>query len=118
MHPGLGLWSLPVGNIVNDETAEESLFRHFYGNNIIIKNDTSIACTKLPSVIFDYESRSLLGRVVSHVGVFVISSDFNVVNNNSNWFDSHLITETMCDRMYSDHYQIIRILLDKYNIST
>lgn len=116
-HPGLGLWSLPMGNIIGAESVEDSLYRNFNSNNVIIENNESFAYTKLPTVIFDYESRSLLGRVISHVGVFVIASDLHVVNNSSNWLDSRLITETMCDRMYSDNYQIISILLDNYNIS-
>jgi bifunctional NMN adenylyltransferase/nudix hydrolase len=118
LHPGLGLWSLPTGSIVGSESVEESLFRNFDRNNVVLENNGSVVYTKLPTVIFDYESRSLLGRVISHVGVFVVGSKLNIKNNSSNWLDSHLITETMCDKMYNDHYQIISILLDKYNIST
>ncbi|MDE5035900.1 ADP-ribose pyrophosphatase, partial [Francisella tularensis subsp. holarctica] len=70
--------------------------------------------------VFDDPDRSVRGRTISHVGLFVFDQWPSVPEINAaddakdvKWISLGSNIKNNCDRMLEDHYQIITILLEE-----
>lgn len=118
--PGKNLWALPGGFLECDETISQAIVRELYEETNIDLTKEQFDVAKRAEVVFDYPDRSVRGRTISHVGLFVfddweklpaIKADDDA--NDTKWVSISSIIENMYDRMLEDHYQIITVLLEK-----
>ncbi|MDE4996618.1 ADP-ribose pyrophosphatase, partial [Francisella tularensis subsp. holarctica] len=69
--------------------------------------------------VLDYPDRSVRGRTISHVGLFVFHQWPSLPEINSaddakdvKWISFVSNIKNICDRMLEEHYQIIKIFLE------
>lgn len=118
--PGKDLWALPGGFLECDETISQAIVRELYEETGIDLTQEQLALAKKTEQVFDYPDRSVRGRTISHVGLFVLDEWDNLPNikaaddaKDTKWVPISSIIETMYDKMLEDHYQIITVLLEK-----
>lgn len=113
--PGLGLLALPGGFVEENEWIEVGLLRELV-EETQIDVDIEVLRSSLQSIfLFDHPRRSQIGRVITHVGLFVLDFERlpNVVGSDDAgrafWLslDEFWNYEGM---MHDDHYQIVQHL--------
>ena len=116
--PGKGLWALPGGVVECDETISQAIIRELYEETNISLSYEQLTVAKRCEKVFDYPDRSVRGRTISHVGLFVFDQwsglpEINAADDAKDvkWLALDSTIENICDRMLEDHYQIITLLL-------
>jgi bifunctional NMN adenylyltransferase/nudix hydrolase len=119
--PGKNLWALPGGFLDYTETVSQGIVRELFEETNINLTAEQLAIAKRQEQVFDYPSRSVRGRTISHVGLFIFEEwselpDIKAADDakNAKWIPIRSILNEMCDRMLEDHYQIITVLLENY----
>ncbi|MED7820214.1 MULTISPECIES: bifunctional nicotinamide-nucleotide adenylyltransferase/Nudix hydroxylase [unclassified Francisella] len=120
-HPGKNLWALPGGFLDYTETISQGIMRELFEETNIDLTVEQLALAKRHEKVFDYPSRSVRGRTISHVGLFIFEKWPSLPNvkaaddaENVKWVSISSIINDMCVRMLEDHYQIITVLLENY----
>ncbi|APC92045.1 MULTISPECIES: bifunctional nicotinamide-nucleotide adenylyltransferase/Nudix hydroxylase [Francisella] len=114
--PGKGLWALPGGFLECDETISQAIIGKLIEETNISLSEEQLAVAKRCEKVFDYPERSVRGRTISHVGLFVFDEWPSLPEVNAadtKWMALDSTIENMCDKMLEDHYQIITILLEE-----
>ncbi|QLE78888.1 bifunctional nicotinamide-nucleotide adenylyltransferase/Nudix hydroxylase [Francisella sp. Scap27] len=120
--PGKNQWAMPGGFLECHETILSAILRE-------LKEETSIELTieqlelaKNSQEVFDYPSRSVRGRTISHAAIFILDEWPDLPNvkaaddaKDVKWFSLATITTQMYDKMLEDHYQMINVLLERCN---
>lgn len=112
--PGIGLWALPGGYLESDEKIEDSIFRELNEETKpdIFRNTLRAAWRGTRS--FDEPHRSPRGRIVTHVGLYVLPDGplpkvkGNKVEGRARWTP---ISDLRSDNMFEDHFHISQTLL-------
>ncbi|MFC4892197.1 bifunctional nicotinamide-nucleotide adenylyltransferase/Nudix hydroxylase [Pseudofrancisella aestuarii] len=119
-HPGKDLWALPGGFLDNDEFIEAGVIRELYEETAIDLTRDQLALARQGTYVFDYPARSVRGRTITHVSLFVFQglSELPATKAQDDakalkWVPLDIILNNMCDRMLEDHYQIITVLSEK-----
>ncbi|BCD91354.1 ADP-ribose pyrophosphatase [Francisella halioticida] len=119
--PGKNIWALPGGFLDYVETISQGIIRELFEETNIDLTVEQLAIAKRKEKVFDYPSRSVRGRIVSHVGLFIFEKWPNLPKikaaddaKNVKWISIRSIINNMYDRMLEDHYQIITVLLENY----
>ena len=118
--PGKNLWALPGGFLECDESISQGIIRELLEETMIDLTVEQLIVAKRQEVAFDYPSRSVRGRTITHVGLFILddwkelpyikaADDAKVVR----WVSIKSINSDLYDKMLEDHYQIITVLLEK-----
>lgn len=122
--PGKNLWALPGGFLDYTETVSQGIVRELFEETNIDLTIEQLAIAKRQEKVFDYPSRSVRGRTISHVGLFIFEkwSCLPKVKaaddaKNAKWLHIRSIINDMYDRMLEDHYQIITVLLENCNMN-
>ncbi len=117
--PGIGLWALPGGFIEKDEYIHDGIKRELIEETSI---DQQLINNTLRSIhVYDKPSRSLRGRIITHVGIFYLDSE---INNNKEigikagddaiqvkWWPLENLTRNM---MFNDHLHIIENIIKNH----
>ncbi|WP_150463689.1 bifunctional nicotinamide-nucleotide adenylyltransferase/Nudix hydroxylase [Francisella sp. XLW-1] len=121
--PGKGLWALPGGFLECEETISQAIVRELFEETNIDLSIEQLSLAKRFEKVFDYPDRSVRGRTISHVGVFVLEEwpSLPIINaaddaNKVQWVSIDSIINSMYDRMLEDHYQIITVLLEECGV--
>ncbi|API87353.1 bifunctional nicotinamide-nucleotide adenylyltransferase/Nudix hydroxylase [Francisella uliginis] len=117
--PGKNLWALPGGFLDYTETVSQGIVRELFEETNIDLTIEQLAIAKRQEKVFDYPSRSVRGRTISHVGLFIFEKWPSLPKvkaaddaKNAKWLPIRSIINDMYDRMLEDHYQIITVLLE------
>lgn len=121
--PGKGLWALPGGFLECEETISQAIVRELFEETNIDLSIEQLSLAKRFEKVFDYPDRSVRGRTISHVGVFMLEEwpSLPIINaaddaNKVQWVSIDSIINSMYDRMLEDHYQIITVLLEECGV--
>ncbi|QEO56441.1 bifunctional nicotinamide-nucleotide adenylyltransferase/Nudix hydroxylase [Francisella marina] len=121
--PGKGLWALPGGFLECEETISQAIVRELFEETNIDLSIEQLSLAKRFEKVFDYPDRSVRGRTISHVGVFILEEwpSLPIINaaddaNKVQWVSIDSIINSMYDRMLEDHYQIITVLLEECGV--
>ncbi|AEB28295.1 bifunctional nicotinamide-nucleotide adenylyltransferase/Nudix hydroxylase [Francisella hispaniensis] len=118
--PGKGLWALPGGFLEYDETISQAIIRELFEETNINLSHEQLTVAKRCEKVFDYPDRSVRGRTISHVGLFIFDQwpslpEINAADDAKDvkWLALSSNIKNMCDKMLEDHYQIITLLLEE-----
>lgn len=114
-HPGLGLLALPGVRVNEHETTFDAALRA-----VKIKADVSLVDDVMRALhfsnVFDNPTRSLIGRVITHVHYFDLSRASQhtfVENKNVTWMSFSDVFKSE-DKFFEDHFHIITHFLDRF----
>jgi bifunctional NMN adenylyltransferase/nudix hydrolase len=119
--PGEGLKAMPGGFIEADEKVIDGIIRELYEETQIdVPKDELLSSLKEVKV-FDDPKRSTRGRIITHVGLFIIdrpNAPFVKGGDDAKSADWILISDFLnqAEQIFSDHYQIISWFLRNYNL--
>ncbi|AJC49438.1 bifunctional nicotinamide-nucleotide adenylyltransferase/Nudix hydroxylase [Allofrancisella guangzhouensis] len=118
--PGKNLWALPGGFLDHGELIAQAIVRELYEETNVNVSTEQLALANRGNFVFDYPSRSIRGQTITHVGLFVLEGCSRLPNiapaddaKVAKWIDTKSVVESMHDKMFEDHYQIITILLEQ-----
>jgi bifunctional NMN adenylyltransferase/nudix hydrolase len=119
--PGEGLNAMPGGFIEADEKIIDGIIRELYEETKIDVPKEELLRSLQEVKAFDDPKRSTRGRIITHVGLFVLNrSDVPFVKGaddaeSASWI---LISDFLnqSEQVFSDHYQIISWFLRNYNL--
>ncbi|MEY8703191.1 bifunctional nicotinamide-nucleotide adenylyltransferase/Nudix hydroxylase [Francisella philomiragia] len=121
--PGKGLWALPGGFLECEETISQAIIRELFEETNIDLSIEQLSLSKRCEKVFDYPDRSVRGRTISHVGVFIFEEWPNLPSiyaaddaNQVKWISIDSVISSMYDKMLEDHYQIITVLMEECGI--
>ena len=116
-HPGKGLWALPGGFLEPGEWIQDGLIRELSEETQIEVTEEDLFDALKTIEVFDHPGRSLIGRVVTHVGVFdlehktlpKVSANDDAVE--AKWFTMNNFLN-MSEKLHDDHYFIVKTLIN------
>ena len=120
--PAKDLWALPGGFLEPQERIIDGIVRELFEETQIDISQAVLQQQHLDTCVFDYPNRALIGRVVTHLGLFVIPGvDLPIVAADDDakmakWFNLSTIYHQMSSQLMDDHYQIIRYMLNKHRL--
>lgn len=114
---------MPGGFLECDETISQAIIRELFEETNIDLSIEQLSLAKRCEKVFDYPGRSVRGRTISHVGVFIFEEwpNLPIISaaddaNKVEWISIDSIINSMYDRMLEDHYQIITVLMEECDI--
>ncbi|WP_235842349.1 bifunctional nicotinamide-nucleotide adenylyltransferase/Nudix hydroxylase [Cysteiniphilum halobium] len=120
--PGKNLWALPGGFLDQDERIIDGILRELEEETTLSISLETINQTLLAQEVFDHPDRSLRGRVITHLGLIILSEKHlpNVIAQDdakaAKWIELSEVLEKMSDCLMDDHYQIIKFMASKYEL--
>lgn len=120
--PAKDLWALPGGFLEPKERIIDGVLRELFEETQIGVSQQHLQQHHYETCVFDYPDRALIGRVVTHLGLFIIpgvnlpavAADDDA--KMAKWFDLSTICDKMSTQLMDDHYQIIRYMLKKHQL--
>ncbi len=118
--PGKGLYALPGGFLESNEWIRTGIVRELIEETSIGLDKASLMHHLKTIQIFDYPDRSLIGRVITHVGCFELPTPFPNIKAADDalsveWLPVSQLKSCQ-DQFHDDHYQIITTLLDRIRL--
>lgn len=112
---------MPGGFLECDETISQAIIRELFEETNIDLSVEQLSLAKRCEKVFDYPGRSVRGRTISHVGVFIFEEWPDLPSiyaaddaRDVKWLNFDLINRKIYDSLLEDHYQIINFLLGEY----
>lgn len=115
-HPGKGLWALPGGFLEQNEWVQDGLLRELIEETQINVSENDLFNALKTIEVFDHPKRSLIGRVITHVGIF----DLDVLTlpevagaddaAQAKWVHLNDFF-TLSEHLHDDHYNIVKTLI-------
>lgn len=122
--PGKNLWALPGGFLDQDERIIDGILRELEEETALAISPEKISQTLIAQEVFDHPDRSLRGRVITHLGLIVLSQE-NLPQvtaqddaKAAKWVKLDDVLEKMSACLMDDHYQIIKFMVSKYKLIT
>ncbi|WP_116964126.1 bifunctional nicotinamide-nucleotide adenylyltransferase/Nudix hydroxylase [Fastidiosibacter lacustris] len=121
--PGRNLWAFPGGFLDQDERIVDGMLRELEEETSIDIKSYEFSQKLIAQEVFDYPERSLKGRVITHLGLFILQTDSlpklqaQDDAKSAKWIKLTKVIEKMSDCLIDDHYQIIRFMLTKYKLT-
>ena len=118
-HPGQGLYALPGGFIEATELVQTAVVRELQEETTIALDSKELLAALEGIKVYDYPSRSQIGRVITHVGRFQLQNpDPVAVKANDDaqealWYPCEQIAK-IAHKMHDDHFLIIQDQLSWY----
>jgi len=115
-HPGKGLWALPGGFLEPDEWVTDGLIRELTEETQIAVSESDLFSALKAIDVFDHPKRSLIGRVITHVGLFELELEkLPDVTGNDDALEAKWVKIsdffTMSSLLHDDHYFIVQTLI-------
>lgn len=113
--PGKDLLALPGGFVEEDEWIEMGLMRELFEETQIALEPVDLRAALRSIFLFDYPKRSQIGRVITHVGLFVLNSaELPAVAGNDDAGEAFWVPLDdfwqLSSQLHDDHYQIVQHL--------
>ncbi len=113
--PGKGLLALPGGFLEAQEWIQTGIIRELKEETRIALSDAQLKQALKTIEIYDYPGRSNIGRMITHVGLFILDSPppHTQAADDAQHVSWHPLQnlEQIQDQFHDDHYLIIRHLL-------
>lgn len=128
-NPGKGLWALPGGHVGPNETAQDGALRELIEEtNIKVPKKVLIGSLRA-SQVFDHPDRSMRARITKKNARTITTAFLFKLNDNEDlprvkaaddassayWFPIETVLNTMRDKLFEDHIDIIHAMLGKLN---
>jgi bifunctional NMN adenylyltransferase/nudix hydrolase len=120
--PGKNQWAMPGGFLECHETILSAILRELKEETSIDLSTEQLELAKCSQEVFDYPSRSVRGRTISHAAIFILDEWPNLPKikaaddaKDVKWFSLATLTTQMYDKLLEDHYQMINVLLENCN---
>ncbi|WP_119343204.1 bifunctional nicotinamide-nucleotide adenylyltransferase/Nudix hydroxylase [Facilibium subflavum] len=122
--PGKELWAFPGGFLDQEERIFDGIIRELVEETQVAISRDELKKCHVETRVFDYPERSLRGRTITHVGLFIqqtaslphIQADDDA--EVARWVDLEEVYQYMSDKLMDDHYQIIRNMLHRHKLLT
>ena len=114
--PGKNLWALPGGFIEAHEWVQTGILRELREETQLDLTDAELSAALKNIKVFDHPSRSQIGRVITHAGLFKLTGSEPEVKAADDalecaWVALAGLTEFK-DKLHDDHYFIINKMLN------
>jgi bifunctional NMN adenylyltransferase/nudix hydrolase len=118
--PGKGLWALPGGYLEAHEWALDGVIRELHEETELDVDAPTLKQNLKAFRAFDHPDRSQVGRMITHVGYFVLPGKCPSIAAaddaaDAKWVPLKIFHE-MSDAMHDDHYQVLQTLLRTVNV--
>ncbi len=112
--PGKGLWALPGGYLNANEWITDGILRELEEETRIAVPTDQLRASLKDIQFFDSPARSQRGRIITHCGLIVLETKMLPKVRGSDdaerakWFPIGEVLQNMRDKMFEDHFSIIR----------